>query len=116
MYKMPNKRFANHELSLLSFKNHPHNTLYTTTILRSSPALEVGMPVLRANCCFTLVMPKARFQEKERPGMRVDVLVMTIRLMILSQTKKYYFVSSILLNKSRTKRAGKAKVWSPSSL
>lgn len=37
-------------------------------IFRSSPAFEVGMPVLRANCCLTCVKPIARFQENDNPG------------------------------------------------
>ena len=45
-------------------------------ILRSSPVFEVGMPALRANCCFTLVMPNARFHEKERPGIEFNFILM----------------------------------------
>ena len=37
-------------------------------ILRSKPALEVGMPVLRAIWCLACVIPSARFQEKVSPG------------------------------------------------
>ncbi len=39
--------------------------------LRSNPALEVGMPVSRANFCLACVIPNARFHENERPGMPV---------------------------------------------
>ena len=39
--------------------------------LRSNPALEVGMPVSRANFCLACVIPKALFHENERPGMPV---------------------------------------------
>lgn len=37
-------------------------------ILRSRPALLVGMPVLRANCCLAWVTPKALFHENDTPG------------------------------------------------
>lgn len=37
----------------------------------SAPALDVGIPVCRANFCFACVIPNALFQEKERPGMPV---------------------------------------------
>ena len=40
-------------------------------ILRSTPALEVGTPVLRAKFCFALVIPNARFKEKLNPGIPV---------------------------------------------
>ena len=40
-------------------------------ILRSTPALEVGIPVSLANFCFACVIPNALFHEKERPGMPV---------------------------------------------
>ena len=47
-------------------------------ILRSTPALEVGIPVSLANFCFACVIPNALFHEKERPGMPVlDLRVMT---------------------------------------
>ena len=39
--------------------------------LRSNPALEVGMPLSRANFCLACVMPNALFHENERPGMPV---------------------------------------------
>ena len=39
--------------------------------LRSTPARDVGIPVLRAMLCFASVMPKALFHEKESPGMPV---------------------------------------------
>ena len=40
-------------------------------ILRSTPALVVGIPVWRATCCLTCVMPNARFHEKLNPGIPV---------------------------------------------
>ena len=40
-------------------------------ILRSTPALEVGIPVSLANFCFACVIPNALVHEKERPGMPV---------------------------------------------
>lgn len=47
-------------------------------ILRSTPALEVGIPVSLAKFCFACVIPNALFHEKERPGMPVlDLRVMT---------------------------------------
>ena len=47
-------------------------------ILRSTPALEVGIPVSLAKFCFAFVIPNALFHEKERPGMPVlDLRVMT---------------------------------------
>ena len=47
-------------------------------ILRSTPALEVGIPVSLANFCFSCVIPNALFHEKERPGMPVlDLRVLT---------------------------------------
>ena len=42
-------------------------------ILRSNPPRVVGMPVLRATFCFNPVMPTARFQEKDKPGI-IDFL------------------------------------------
>ena len=44
-------------------------------IFRSMPALDIGKPVTRASLCFACVIPSARFHEKERPGMRVDDLL-----------------------------------------
>ena len=44
----------------------------------SIPAREVGMPVVRANFCFTCVTPKALFHENESPGIPVFVLLFTI--------------------------------------
>jgi len=35
---------------------------------RSTPDIEVGMPVSRANFCFAAVMPNALFQEKLKPN------------------------------------------------
>lgn len=37
---------------------------------RSIPLLVVGIPVVRAKCCFACVMPKALLQEKKNPGIR----------------------------------------------
>lgn len=36
-------------------------------IFRSTPARDVGIPVSRAICCFTFVMPSALFREKLSP-------------------------------------------------
>ena len=44
-------------------------------ILPSRPCLVVGMPVVRANFWRALVMPKARFHEKDKPGMGVERLL-----------------------------------------
>ncbi len=44
-------------------------------IFRSTPAFDVGKPVDLAICCLTFVIPNARFQEKLRPGIGVDFLV-----------------------------------------
>ena len=41
-------------------------------IFLSIPALLIGIPVVREIFCFTCVIPKARFHEKERPGIGVD--------------------------------------------
>lgn len=43
--------------------------------LRWTPDLVVGMPVLRANLYFAREIPSARFQEKDRPGIPVLVLL-----------------------------------------
>lgn len=59
-------------------------------IFRSSPALEVGMPVLRANCCFAFAMPNARFHEKERPGMGVDFFAITFSIRLIPKTYPLY--------------------------
>jgi hypothetical protein len=40
----------------------------------SSPVFDVGIPVVRETFCFSLVMPRALFREKERPGMGVERL------------------------------------------
>lgn len=37
-------------------------------IFLSRPAFVVGMPVLRAICCLAFVTPRARFHEKDNPG------------------------------------------------
>ena len=45
-------------------------------IFRSTPARDVGIPVVRATCCFALVMPSALFKEKLRPGIFVfDIII-----------------------------------------
>lgn len=41
-------------------------------IFLSIPALLIGTPVVREIFCFTCVIPKACFHEKERPGIGVD--------------------------------------------
>lgn len=43
--------------------------------LRSRPAFDVGMPVLRAICCFALETPSARFHEKDNPGIFIIVAI-----------------------------------------
>lgn len=53
-------------------------------IFRSTPALEVGMPVSLANFCLACVIPKALFHEKERPGMPVLDLRLAIIANILN--------------------------------
>ena len=53
-------------------------------IFRSTPAFEVGMPVVPAIFCFACVMPKALFHEKERPGMPVfDFFAIYSRICVL---------------------------------
>ena len=37
-------------------------------IFLSNPALEVGIPVSRANFCLACVIPSARFKENDTPG------------------------------------------------
>ena len=55
----------------------------TLPIFRSTPALEVGMPVFFAISLFTCVMPNARFHEKLRPGMGDDFFPIAILFQIL---------------------------------
>lgn len=54
---MPNHRF---------FPKMAFNTILPTFL--SNPALEVGIPVSRANFCLACVIPRARFKENETPG------------------------------------------------
>lgn len=56
-------------------------------IFRSTPALEVGMPVSLANFCLACVIPKALLHEKERPGMPV----LDLRLAIITNVLKNYY-------------------------
>ena len=42
------------------------NTILPTFL--SNPALEVGIPVPRANFCLACVIPSARFKENDTPG------------------------------------------------
>lgn len=42
------------------------NTIFP--IFLSNPALEVGIPVSRANFCLACVIPSARFKENDTPG------------------------------------------------
>lgn len=53
-------------------------------IFLSNPLLEVGTPVFLLKFCFTLVIPKALFQEKESPGILNDDLFPILHLLILS--------------------------------
>lgn len=53
-------------------------------IFRSTPALEVGMPVSLANFCLACVISKALFHEKERPGMPVLDLRVIIYMLLVS--------------------------------
>lgn len=53
-------------------------------ILRSTPALEVGMHVSLANFCLACVIPNALFHEKERPGMPVLDLRVIIYMLLVS--------------------------------
>lgn len=46
--------------------------------LRSRPERDVGMPVLRANCCLARVMPIARFHEKDIPGIFMTCSVIVV--------------------------------------
>ena len=54
---MPSHRF---------FLKMAFNTIFP--IFLSNPALEVGIPVSRANFCLACVIPSARFKENETPG------------------------------------------------
>lgn len=54
---MPNHRF---------FPKMAFNTILPTFL--SNPALEVGIPVSRANFCLACVIPSARFKENDTPG------------------------------------------------
>lgn len=54
---MPSHRF---------FPKMALNTIFP--IFLSNPALEVGIPVSRANFCLACVIPSARFKENETPG------------------------------------------------
>ena len=56
-------------------------------IFRSTPALEVGIPVSLAKFCFACVIPNALFHEKERPGMPV----LDLRLVIITNVLKNYY-------------------------
>ena len=56
-------------------------------ILRSSPFLDIGIPVSRASLCFACEIPNALFHEKESPGMGVDFLLI-------------YFLSTLYIMKS----------------
>ena len=53
-------------------------------IFRSTPALEVGMPVSLANFCLACVIPNALLHEKERPGMPVLDLRVIIYMLLVS--------------------------------
>ena len=53
-------------------------------IFRSTPALEVGMPVSLANFCLACVIPNALFHEQERPGMPVLDLRVIIYMLLVS--------------------------------
>lgn len=53
-------------------------------IFRSTPALEVGMPVSLTNFCLACVIPNALFHEKERPGMPVLDLRVIIYMLLVS--------------------------------
>lgn len=54
---MPSHRF---------FPKMALNTIFP--IFLSNPALEVGIPVSRANFCLACVIPSARFKENDTPG------------------------------------------------
>lgn len=49
-------------------------------ILRSTPALDVGIPVCLAKFCFACVIPKALFHEKVNPGIPVPFDLFAILL------------------------------------
>lgn len=51
-------------------------------IFRSSPTLEVGMPVSRAIFCFAWVMPNALFHENDRPGIPMFDFLLVIFLSV----------------------------------
>lgn len=50
---------------IASFRN---GTQHHLSYFLSNPALEVGIPVSRANFCLACVIPSARFKENETPG------------------------------------------------
>lgn len=56
-------------------------------ILRSIPALDVGIPVSLANFCFACVIPSALFHEKERPG----IPVLDLRFAIITNVLRIYY-------------------------
>ena len=76
------------------------NTIFP--IFLSNPALEVGIPVSRANFCLACVIPKARFQENESSGIPVFVFRFAMFIILLyfkfmELHKKYCAVPFITL-------------------
>ena len=60
-------------------------------ILRSRPCLDIGMPVARAIFCLACVIPNARFQENERPGIFMAISFTTfVELFQLTVLHKVY--------------------------
>lgn len=64
-------------------------------ILRSNPALVVGMPVFRAMSRFICVTPKARFHENESPGMPVFVFLLAIRIILYRFYNKWLYAAKV---------------------
>ena len=56
-------------------------------IFCSNPALEVGIPVSRANFRLACVIPKARFKEKLTPG----ILIFDITIYFYIKSFSYFF-------------------------
>ena len=67
-------------------------------IFRSRPAREVGMPVLRENCCLAWVTPSALFQENDNPGIFIiEICFLYIRPKHIGQDIFHYGNASLQL-------------------
>lgn len=70
--------------SLLYFLKRTSKIIFP--ILRSTPALDVGIPVCLAIFCLACVIPNALFQEKDKTGIPIpfDFLAILIIVLILT--------------------------------